>query len=175
MDIGKRLQEEHSKNLTSAIVKYVDADPKKIKVLMSLFLHGDYTMSQRSGWALSECAIKYPELITRYMGQLVKKLGERNHHPAVYRNILRIFQATEIPQKYSAKMVELSFGFVMNETEPIAIRAFSITVASNLCKQFPDLKNELLVILNTLSQLPQKPAIGYRVKSALKELQKIKS
>jgi hypothetical protein len=170
VNLLERLTAEHSKSLTAAIVNYIGDDKKRFKELMDIFLKSEYRLTQRSAWPLSYVALEQPQLIKPYIGHLIKKLEGKDEHPAMARNILRIFQDMEIPEKYWGALVDLCFKFIMNETQPAAIRAFAITTASRICKRFPELKNELLILLKELNSYPQSAAIRQRIKLALKEL-----
>ena len=66
MDLLAAILKEHSKAQTARIVRYVGKDKKKFAELMKLFLEGEYRVTQRSGWPLSICVEKYPELIQPY-------------------------------------------------------------------------------------------------------------
>lgn len=173
MNLEERLGAEHSKTLTTAIVNYIGDDKKRFKVLMDLFLKGDYRLTQRAAWPLSFVAIAHPELIIPYIGKLIKKLTEPGNHPAIARNILRTFQEIEIPEKHHGVLIDVCFKFITSEAYPSAIRAFAISTATNICAKYPELKNELLLVLNELNQLPQPPAIKSRIRSALKDLKKV--
>lgn len=169
MDIRKRLEEEHSKTLTMAIVKYVGEDKKKFRELLTVFLQGGYRVTQRAAWPLSNIAVAHPQLIAPHLGKLVAKLNEPGHHPAVTRNILRIFQDLDIPEKYHGSLVDTCFGLITSEAVAPAIRAFAITTAANICKPYPELRKELSLVLGDLARFPQPPAIKHRLKLALKE------
>ena len=170
MDIEARLEAEHSKSLTTAIVAYVGEDKERFAVLMQVFLKGESRVSQRAAWPLSFIAEQHPQLMRPYLDELLKKLEKRNQHPAIARNILRSFQQMDIPEKHHAVLVDLCFTFIKDQTCPAAIRAFAITVATNICRLYPELKNELYLILNELNQFPQLPAVKSRTKLSLKSL-----
>ena len=170
MDIKQALIDEHSKPQTLKIVKYVGNDSTRFKELMTIFLNSEYRVTQRSAWPLSEIAIEHPELIKPYFSKLIAKLQKEGEHPAIPRNILRIFQDIDIPVKYHGILIDLCFKFIVEHHHPIAVRAFAITVAVNICRHYPDLKNELVIVLNDLKKYPQQPAITSRIKSAFKRL-----
>jgi hypothetical protein len=48
MDIEKRLNEEHSRTLTMAVIDHIGNDKTKFKVLMDLFLNGTPKLIQRA-------------------------------------------------------------------------------------------------------------------------------
>ena len=170
MNIQDRLAAEHSKSLTLAIVEYIGDDKKRFKQLLDIFLKGDYRLSQRAAWPLSYVCIKYPQLIKPYFSQLIKMLEEPGKHPAIKRNILRIFETIEIPEKYQAILIDECFKIISDPSQPAAIVAFAITTATKLCKPFPELSREIKLMLNELIIFEQKPAIKVRVKRAMKML-----
>lgn len=173
MNIQERLEAEHSKALTIGIVNYIGDDKNRFKELMTIFLKGEYRLTQRAAWPLSYIAIEHPQLLKPYFDKFIKKLDDSSSHPAIARNIFRVLQEIEIPEKYQGILIDKSFKVIMNETQPAAVRAFAITVASRICKKYPELKNELLILLKELSSLPQLPSMTARLKMALKELKMV--
>jgi hypothetical protein len=172
MDIKNLLNEEHSLVLTGKIVAYIGADRNRFKKLMDVFLKGEYVLAQRAAWPLSYLAIENPQLLSPYHNELIQMLLKKGHHPAVYRNILRIFQSVEVPEKLHGAMVDYCFKTLVDEAQPPAIRAFSMTVATNISLLYPELGNELMLILEQLNKYPQPPAIKSRLKQSFKKLKK---
>ncbi len=170
MDIEQALVDEHSKAQTNRIIKFIGNDKTRFKKLINIFFTGEYLLSQRAAWPLSYVAIEHPELIKPHFYKLVKKLAEPDNHPAIARNILRICEEIEIPEKHHGVLIDLCFKSIMNLKEPIATRAFAITVAAKICKNYPDLKNELILILDEFKKYPQPPAIKVRIRNAFKTL-----
>lgn len=170
MDIIAALKEEHSKSQTLKIVRYVGNNKERIRELLTIFLNGEYRVTQRAAWPLGYVAIENPKLVEPYFKKLIDKLRDRNQHPSIPRNILRIFQEIEIPEKYHGSLVDQCFNFIMEVSHPVAVRAFAITVAANISVHYPELKNELMIILEELKKYPQQPAITSRIKSAVKRL-----
>ena len=127
-------------------------------------------MVQLAAWPLSYAVISHPQLIEKHFGTLIKNLKKPGLHDAVKRNTVRLLQDIVIPKKYHGKLVDICFKFILSQTQPLAIRAFAISVAANICKSYPELKNELLLILNDLKQFPQAPAIKVRIRNAFKAL-----
>jgi hypothetical protein len=170
MNIRQALEKEHSKTLTTAIVNYIGDDKARFKELMNVFMKDEYKLAQRAAWPLSYVCIAEPTLVKPYFGQLIKKLKEPGHHPAISRNILRMFQEIDIPEKYQAELIDECLRIIQNPSLPGAIVAFAITTAAKLCSPFPELRNELLLVLNQLNSYPQTAAIKVRVKKAIKAL-----
>jgi hypothetical protein len=171
MDIEQALISEHSKRQTMNIVKFVGDDKTRFKELLHLFLNGEYRITQRAAWSLSLVSEQHPALIRPHLSKLIKKLNEPGLHPAIPRNILRIFQEIEIPEKLQGRLVDLCFKFITDAAQPVAVKAFSITVAARICGNYPELKKELLMVLEELNRYPQQPALRVRLRDAFKQLQ----
>jgi len=113
---------------------------------MELFLGNAYRVTQRAAWIVSICTERNPELIHPFFLKMVNNL-EGEVHDAVKRNTLRIFQFFELPKTLWGKTVDVCFRFLMDADEPIAVKVFAMTVAANICKFEPELKNELKLVL----------------------------
>ncbi|MBI3511307.1 MAG: hypothetical protein HY064_11630 [Bacteroidetes bacterium] len=55
MNLRKTILEEHSKNQTMKIVKWVGNDRERFSELMKIFLRYEYRLTQRAGWPMSYC------------------------------------------------------------------------------------------------------------------------
>jgi hypothetical protein len=49
-------------------------------------------------------------------------------------------------------LANICFGYLSDPKEPIAVRVFSMTVLANMAKENPELKNEIIPIIE--DQLP---------------------
>jgi hypothetical protein len=147
MDLLAAILKEHSKAQTARIVHYVGKDKEKFAELMKLFLQGEYRVTQRSGWPLSICVEKCPELIQPYFKKLLDYLDKPGTHEAVTRNIVRILQYVEIPKRFQGRVMSACFEFVSTPDTPIAVKAFSLTVLEHLAEIYPEIKPELKVII----------------------------
>lgn len=175
MDLKRRLEEEHSKELTLLIVEYVRNNAMRFKELMSLFLIGQDVVRQRASWAIGYAGIENRTLLTSYYGRLIKKLEAENLHPAETRNIFRIFQETGVPEKYSGPLLDICYRHITSQLSPAATRAMAITTASSICNDYPELQKELFLIMDELKLVPQPPAVLQRIKLAVKQRAKVDS
>lgn len=170
MDIERMLLAEHSKSQTMKIVKFISDDKKRFAELLNVFINGEYRVTQRAAWPLSYAARAYPSLIKPYFKKLINKLQEKDNHPAIPRNILRIFGEIEIPAEHHGAVVDICLKFIQDTRVPVAIRAFSLSTAANICRLYPELKSELAMMLDEMEKYPQQPAIKSRIKSARRTL-----
>jgi hypothetical protein len=175
MNIKERLNQEHSKACTQSIVDYIDGDKKKFKSLMDLFLGDDKRIAQRAAWVFGNVASDCPKLINEYFSKLIAQIKTPDIHDAIPRNITKVFQFAHIPEKHEAELLDVCFDFIKSETVSIAVRVYSISIANRICKKYPELQGEFLLILNEMMLHPQSPAVNVRLKLALKDLKSVKS
>ncbi|MBC8047896.1 MAG: hypothetical protein H7Y00_13950 [Fimbriimonadaceae bacterium] len=170
MNLIEEILKEHSKKQALKIVKWVSNDKKKFHLLMQLFLTNEYRVTQRSAYAISICADKNTALIKPYLRKMLLKTKEPGIHDAVKRNVVRILQFIDIPKNLQGLTATICFDLLASIDEPIAVKCFSMSVLSNLAQKEPDLKNELLLLIE--EQLPYaKAGFKSRAKKVIKQLQ----
>jgi hypothetical protein len=160
---------EHSKAQRERITKYIGDDPKKFTELVDIFLTGPYRITQRAAWPLSYCVEQNHSLIKPHILTLLKFVERPDAPDAVKRNIVRLLQFIEIPKRNQGRIANLCFTFLLDKKEPIAVRVFSMRVLGNLAKKMPELKNELIPLIE--DEIPYGSA-GFisRGRKVLKEL-----
>jgi len=173
MDILESLKQEHSKKQTDRIVAFVGADKKRFAGLIELFFKGEYRITQRAAWPISYCVRAHPELIEPYFKPLLDNLARKDIHVAVIRNTVRLLQDVDIPKKHQGRVMNTCFDFLLSPDTPIAIKAFSLTILSNLSKEHPDIGGELKLIIEEQWERST-PAFRSRAKRALREIGKAK-
>lgn len=143
---------EHSKKQSLKLAAYIGNDKKRFKELIKLVVSKDTLVSQRAAWTMTWCAKNNPEIILPHLNKLIENLNNDNLHDAVKRNTIRVMQDVKIPKLLQGKAADICFRYISSATEATAIRAFAMTVLGNLCKEEPDLKNELRLLITTQMQ-----------------------
>lgn len=166
--IEELLREEHSRNQKDRIVTYVLKDQKNFDALMDCFFHGKSRLCQRAAYPLLDLVLAEPTWFDPYYAKFLKKLDEPKNHPAILRNTVRILAEIDIPKKYEMGFLDKCIEYIMDNDLPVAIRAFAITVASNICQPHPELLAELKMIVEDQMEYPQKPAFRFRANKVLK-------
>lgn len=171
MDITKLLEERHSKQTTELIAKYLIQNPNSISTLINLIDTANIAIKQRASWPISVIAQKKPNLLLPYLEELVSKIEESENHPAVNRNIVRGFQYMKIPEEFEGRILNRCFEFISDHNQPVAVKAFSMTVVHNLSKKYPEICGELKTVIESI--LPNGSAgIKSRGNKILKALNK---
>lgn len=144
------------------------------KDLLLLCLEKDHLLSSRAMWVLGHCSDIDYDRIKPFHEQLIDNLKQENLHNGVIRNTLGLFQQYNVPATHEAFMLDKCYGYIKNPSEAIAVRTFSVSVVYNISKPYPELVQELSIVLNHLSLSDEGPAIRARVKNTLKDIAKRK-
>ena len=168
MNIRTALLKEHSKKQCAAIVKWIGSDQKRFDELFELFLNDEYRVVQRAGWPLSYCVEDHPEFIQRHFKKLLKNLNKKGIHEAVKRNTVRLLQYVDIPEKFHGEVMDVCFRYISSPTEAVAIKAFSLTVLQNLARKYPEIINEIKLVIDERWDY-ESIAFKTRAKKLLKE------
>ncbi|HET9745419.1 MAG TPA: hypothetical protein VFP97_06900 [Chitinophagaceae bacterium] len=147
MNIRDALLKEHSKKQCNRIVRWVGNDQERFDELFDLFLNDEYRVSQRAAWPVSYCVEEHSNLIQRHFSKLLKNLNKKGIHDAVKRNSIRLLQYVTIPEKFHGQVMDICFRYISCPTEPVAVKVYSITVLQNLARQYPDILNEIKLVI----------------------------
>ncbi len=172
MNIRTQLLVAHSKQNATYISNYIGNDNAKFSELMKLFLSNEYRVTQRAAYSLGISIDNFPTLIDPYIEVLIHNLDVDNLHVAVLRNTLRILQNIEIPIALEGKITNKCFDYLTSKDEPKAVKVFAMTIIANMAIKYPDLKNELKIIVEGLMEFGS-PGILSRGKRTLLALEKI--
>ena len=169
MDILQLLKTEHFKKQTDRIVRYIGSDKARFAVLIRLFFGDEYRITQRAAWPLSYCVRAHPVLIQPYFKRLLDNLKRKDIPVAVVRNTVRLLQDVDIPKKFHGQVMSTCFDFIQSVETPIAVKAFSLTILSNLATSYPEIRGELKLIIEEQWEHAT-PAFRSRAKKILKLL-----
>lgn len=151
MDLRSEILKENSKPQALKIAHYIGNDPERFYELMQLFLAKEYRVTQRAAWILSHCCDKHPALILPHLSNLISNL-KGNPPVAVRRNTVRILQFIDIPEELMGELADHCFKYLSSADEPVAVKVFSMTILANIVKVFPELAQELRILIE--DQMP---------------------
>ena len=168
MKLLETILAEHSKAQTDRIITWVGNDQKRFDQLFKIFLHGDAVAVQRAGWPLGYIAEFHPQLVNKHFASLITNLERPGLHNAVQRNTLRMLQFASIPKRFHGRILNLCFNFITDPAERPAIKASALTVLQNLSTQYPDIRHELRLVIETQWE-NESPAFKARARKILNQ------
>jgi hypothetical protein len=168
MKLRETILNEHSKANCLKIVKWVGRNQEKFDQLFSLFLGNEYRVVQRAAWPVSYCVQMYPVLIKKHFSRLLKNLEKPGLHDAVKRNTIRLLQYVAVPVKFHGQLMNICFQYISSPGEAAAVKAFSLTVLQNLTRQYPEIRNEIKLVIDERWNY-ETPAFKVRARKLIKE------
>lgn len=171
MEIEAHLRKGHSREFALELTAYIGNSQERFDEFMPYFLHEEYRICQRASWTLGMVCKEYPSLMLKWMHEIIQAV-KAPKHDAVVRNFVRTIQFLDpIPEEYEGEIYDLCFEYLFDPKYPIAFKAFSMTVCRRIAMKYPELKNELIPIIEELIMHGSSGIIS-RGKKELKMLQK---
>lgn len=170
MHLRNEILAENSRAHVVKIATWIGSDPARLAQLVELFLHDEYRVVQRAAWILSFVAEKHPELMQVHLPAMVKRMEDKGIPVAVKRNVTRVLQFLPIPAALHGPVMHHCFELLANPEETIAVRVFSMTILANLSKEYPDIRNEIRLVLQDQLQHQPSPGFASRARKILKML-----
>jgi hypothetical protein len=170
MDLRTAILAEHSKAHTRTLAQWIGNEPERVSDLIHILLTDEYRVVQRAAWIVSEVATLYPKAIEKYVPALVAKLKDNTAHIAVKRNVYRILQFLPIPEAVHADLMNICFDSLTDPKEALAVRAFAMSILGNLAVIYPEIGQEIKIIIEDALQHEAAPSFISRAKKVLKQL-----
>lgn len=164
------LQNAAFKQDVRRIAIFIGNDPVLFGSLIDHVFSDDFRLASKAAWAMSDCAAVHPDLLLTHMRRLGESLSP-TLIVAVKRNIVRVLQYYDLDEQTAGPVAHACFRFLNNPAEPVAVKAFSMTVLYNLTLKYPDLGRELRETLHAI--IPNgSPGIRSRAGRILKLLER---
>ncbi|WP_346320593.1 hypothetical protein [Chitinophaga sp. YIM B06452] len=175
MELRDEILRENSKEHTEALAAWVGGNPKRLAQLVDLFLHDEYRVVQRAAWILSYVGDKHPRLMAPHLAAMVDRMGHPGIPVAVKRNVVRILRDMPVPEDLQGPVMNFCFQFLEDPKETVAVKAFSMTILGRLAKIYPDIRNEIVMLIEDHLREGATPGIRSRGMKTLKELAALKN
>jgi hypothetical protein len=154
MNVKEELLKERTQTKTRAraIAEYACSSEANFNELIKCFLDDEYRLAQRAAWIMSWAARTTPQLLIIHIKEVVAQLSRRDVHHAIIRNSLRILATVDLPEEVHADVMNACFAFLERPSTPVAVKVFSLNTLFNLSRSYPEIRNELrLIIENNLA------------------------
>jgi len=116
--------------------------------LFQFIFTDDHRIAWRACWIIDNAAEEFPELLTDKLPDLINGLLATKDS-SLKRHFTRILCRYHIPEEYLGAIVNRSFELLV-PTEPPAVRVFAMQLLYNITLRQPDLKGELISVIQGL-------------------------
>jgi len=110
----------------------------------------DHRLAWRSWWIIDNASEECPELLADKLPQIIGLLIS-TQDGSLKRHFTRILSRYTIPEDYLVILVNKCFD-LMHPSEPAAVRVFAMQILYNITLQLPDIKGELISVIQTLRE-----------------------
>jgi hypothetical protein len=167
MNIANQLKAEISRKNTEYIAHYVGNDPELFKQLIDMLFNGASPLPHRASWVVTTISDQYPELLKPYLKRIVAHI-ESFDHSGTRRNLLRYIAETDLPDSLKGKLYDVCYRWLQSRLEPPAVKVHCMQILFNISEKEPDLRKELRLILEELTD-HESAAIKSRCRKLMKK------
>jgi len=146
--LDERLNQRFTDKLGLEVKQYIQNNPSAFDVLMDFYFSEDWLINQRTSWFLYHLLQEKEELIHPYLAKIIEGL-DSPPHVSYTRSATRIFQNIEIPEEYQGKLYDFASALIQDIKEPTANKVFAMTMMYHIALPFPELQEELKMIIET--------------------------
>ncbi|GAB1405763.1 MAG: hypothetical protein PHX54_00680 [Lentimicrobiaceae bacterium] len=170
MSLEAALLREHSRSNTDFLTNYILRNPEMFEELWIILLKNEDPLSRKAAWVADYCAEIRPDLIVERVEELAQKVSTFKSD-GLKRHALRMLSRTTLPVQNLGYLIDVCFKWLENKSETVAVKVYCMLILSEVCKQLPELTNELLDIINI--QMPEAtPGFKTCGKKIIKQLSK---
>ena len=172
MTLKELILSENSKRMWMEVATRALQSEKDLAMLMSYFESTDICLVQRATQSISKVYDLDKQKLKPYFIKMIQGL-EEPRIDAYKRNVMRIFQTAEIPEDYEGHLFDKAFTYLESKTEPIAVKAFAMTVARRIAIKHPDLIPEVVEAIELMLEENESAGVQNRGGHELKKLKKL--
>ncbi len=121
-------------------------DQESTKEWVQKLLSDEPVTVQRASAVCHAISDETPEIFQPHISELITSI-EKDVHDAAPRFAFRVLSMIRIPEEMLGETVDVAFKRLSSPLQPAAIHVFAMTVISNAIDIYPELGNELELLL----------------------------
>lgn len=152
------------------IIREAGHNPDLFSLLMDVALYAPEQKTWRAAYLVDKIHDDYPELILPYLEKMIKKLPEEKNL-SKKRHLLKLLSMNTIPENHFSFLLDFCMKTMASE-EPPAVRVHAMQILFNISEKEPDLKPEILALIEHEMEYHSTAGILSRGKKLAQKLQK---
>ena len=118
--------------------------------LFQLIFSDDKRLAWRSCWIIDTASEEFPDLLSNKIPEIIAGFSSTKNS-SLKRHFARILCRYQIPEAYLGALVNRSFE-LLSPSEPAAVRVYAMQLLFNITQRLPDLKGELISVIESLME-----------------------
>ena len=151
------------------IMNEIMAEPANYQNLVDITLNSKHPKSWRAAWLMDKINDKAPGMIINYIPGIIEQLKVEKSD-GKKRHLLKLISLKEIPGEYLGFLTDFCIAIFTSSKEPIAVRVHAMQILGNIALKEPDLKSEIVLIMEHEMENHGSAGIVSRCKKILKKL-----
>lgn len=160
--ILKLLDQSISKYNAMLIAKIVSVDSVKYDKLINIVFDNQEPISRRAVYAIDHANDINPELIHKYLDRATNFVLTKPNY-SLMRHLLKIISQNNISVNKQGEILQLCTYCIFSDKVPYAVKVHSLQIFYNISEEEPDLKPELIQIIDSTIELN---SAGYKNRAA---------
>ncbi|WP_167615885.1 hypothetical protein [Maribellus sediminis] len=147
------------------------SNPQHLPALMQIAIYSDHRNSWRAIYLADKLHENQAEIIEPYLEEILEQLKTEQHH-GKKRHFLKLISLNSIPEQHFGFLMDYCLNTFTSAKEPIANRVHAMQILYNISETEPDLKPELIEIIQQEIEHHPTPGIRSRGNKLLQKLRK---
>jgi hypothetical protein len=147
----------------------VEGHPDYLPGLMDIALNGRDRHSWRAAWIADKINEQHPGIMEPWIGELTKKLRGTSHS-GKKRQYLKLVSLYPIAEEQRSFLMDYCLQVLESAAEPPGVKAHAMQVLYNISEYEPELKEELLQILEFELEIRESAGVRARARRLAEKL-----
>lgn len=131
---------------------YFHSNPKEYKKLIKLITEEEtYPIPEYASWILSHFCKTDTSIIQSYYNTIVDTLFKIKNQ-SVRRNLINVIDHLELTNYRESELIDLLISFINDFENKVAVQVYSIQVLTKFVKKYPELKPEIVEVIELNSE-----------------------
>ncbi len=172
-DIETALNVRLGKRNIEEVVEGASKNHSNREKLLNLAFCEDDKVSSNALWCMTHLRKSYAQWLQSLQETFIDSLLKENNI-ARKRMLLQLLREQEYAEKdIRVDFLDFCMSCINSETEPYAIRCFSLYIAIKLCRYYAELISELQERIDMIKREPLSPGLRCAIKKVEKEIQSL--
>ena len=120
--------------------------PELYLMLIEIAFYNSNPKSWRAAYLVDKINDKYPELLSPFLNEMIEQLKIEKSE-SKKRHFLKLISMNDLPPDQQGFMTDFCINVFTSAKEPVAVRVHAMQVLYNISEKEPDLKPEILNII----------------------------
>lgn len=132
-------------NIEIAILEIIN-HPKYLRILLDIAFYNTEQKSWRAAYVVDKIHDTNPELLYPFFDEMIVQLNKEKSS-SKKRHFLKLISMNKVSKKHQGSLVDFCLEAFTSSKEPVAVRVHAMQILYNISENEPDLKPEILSVI----------------------------